>query len=95
MVLEEFTNVGPKAVVMLCNWSSDCADALARCVVFSTAESHHVNDYLLWLLGQVAIDEHCSILEKALDKSLGQSWKDKYLDIKKYYSQYDKMDKSN
>jgi len=91
--LKDFVDISPKAVVMLCNWSDDCADTLANNIILaSNGDSENIHEYLLWKLGSVAVNERCMILERSLRATLGERWKEKYMKINKEYEEMDKLD---
>ncbi len=86
MAWEEFVDIGPEAIVMVCGWIENSADMLASRVVLQSQDgSKSLDEHLLWNLGNAALERRCSVLQIALNKFVGSDWEIQYIRAKTHF----------
>ncbi len=70
MVWQDFRDVSADAVAMICNWIESASDEVASKI----NGEYGLNEQLLYILGDIAVDKKCHRLATAIEKHVGENW---------------------
>lgn len=93
LVKQEFEDISVPSLAMICDgliWAAD--DLVSRLENTDPDAPPETHDFLLYYLGEAALDFGCSRLDDALRKAFGSDWRGAYTGLRKYLDEMDADD---